>query len=545
MTEIQIYDTTLRDGTQREGISLSVKDKIKIVQKLDELGVDYIEGGWPGSNPKDIEFFHEMQQIPLKRATLAAFGSTRKPGVKVENDHNIATLVEAGTKAVTLFGKSWDFHVINALETELEENLAMIKESVSFLKEKGKEVIYDAEHFFDGFKNNPEHALDTLKAARDGGADIIVLCDTNGGLTPWEMEEIFDSVKEVISTPLGVHVHDDAGLAVANSMVAVRQGAVHVQGTINGYGERCGNANLCTLIPNLYFKLGREAIPAEAMKGLTALSRYVAELCNIVPTEQQPYVGYNAFTHKAGIHVNAVNKSPETYEHVKPEIVGNKRRILVSELAGRSNLWYKAREQKLQLGDYQEVGRLLDKLKDMEYNGYQFEGAEGSFELLIWKEMNAYQSLFDLDGFRVIVERHRDDESKRLGDIHCEATIKVSVRGQQVHTAAEGNGPVNALDNALRKALEEFYPGLKKIKLVDYKVRVLDGKEGTGSKVRVLIESSDDQKTWSTVGVSPNIIEASWLALVDSIEYGLLCPHISTSLSQDSKYLLEKLEESR
>ncbi len=538
-----MYDTTLRDGAQREGISLSVKDKIKIAQKLDELGVDYIEGGWPGSNPKDIEFFEEIQQFSLKNATLTAFGSTRKPGAKVQEDDNIRALVRAGTEAVTLFGKSWDFHVLNALETELEENLEMISESVSYLKEHGKEVIYDAEHFFDGFQNNPDYALETIKAARDGGADIIVLCDTNGGMMPWEMEDIFRKVKESISTPLGIHAHNDAGMAVANSLVAAREGAMQVQGTVNGYGERCGNANLCTLLPNLNLKMERQGVSEKALTGLTALSRFVAELCNIVPSEQQPYVGYNAFTHKAGIHVNAVSKTPETYEHVKPELVGNKRRILVSELAGKSNVMHKAREQQIDLQDSSEIKRILEKLKTMEYDGYQFEGAEGSFELLIWKEMNAYRRLFELEGFRVIVERSKYN-GEDLGDIKCEATIKVSVRGQQCHTAAEGNGPVNALDNALRKALEQFYPGLKKIKLVDYKVRVLDGKDGTGAKVRVLIESRDDEKTWSTVGVSPNLIEASWLALVDSIEYGLFCPHVST-VSQDSKFLLQKLEESR
>jgi len=538
---IKIYDTTLRDGSQREGISLSVTDKVKIAQKLDEIGIDYIEGGWPGSNPKDIEFFKVIQDMPLRHSTITAFGSTKRPGIKVQNDANIKALIEAGTSVVTLFGKSWDFHVKNALKIDLQENLLMISESVAYLKEQGKTVIFDAEHFFDGYHNNPEYSIDTILAAQKGGADMVVLCDTNGGIMPWELENIFKAVKNSVSLPLGIHVHDDAGLAVANSLVAVKNGARQVQGTINGYGERCGNANLCTIIPNLYYKLNELVVPESSMSNLTSLSRYVAEICNMPSQEQQPYVGGNAFTHKAGIHVNAVNETPQTYEHVSPEQVGNKRRVLVSELSGRSNVLYKAKQNHIDLGDDpQKIERILEKLKLMEHQGYSFEGAEATFELLIWKEMNTYNRLFELEGFRVIVEKqgyHQLDP----GDVKCEATIKVSINEQSVHTAAEGNGPVNALDNALRKALEGFYPQLREIKLADYKVRVLDGKDGTGSKVRVLIESKDKHRTWSTVGVSSNIIEASWLALVDSVEYGLLYPN-GASMDKRNKFLLEQLE---
>lgn len=523
MFKVEIYDTTLRDGAQREGISLSVSDKIKIAQKLDELGVDYIEGGWPGSNPKDMEFFKRMSGQKLSHASISAFGSTRRPGIKVEDDNNVRELLNAGTATVTIVAKSWDFHVINALETGLDENLSMISGTVAYLKRHQKRVIFDAEHFFDGYKKNPPYALATIRAAAESGADLVVLCDTNGGVMPWEVQEIVREVKKNVSVGLGIHAHDDAGLAVANSMTAVCEGISHVQGTVNGYGERCGNANLCTLIPNLYFKLNIPVIPEANLKNITNLSRYVAEVANMVPAEQQPYVGYNAFTHKAGFHVNAVTKKPETYEHVKPEAVGNLRRVLVSELAGKSNVLYKVRENNINLNrNNPEVQRILENLKKMEYEGYQFEGAEGSFELMVWKVMNAYRSLFALGGFRVIVEK------RGSGDLHSEATIKVVIGDRQVHTASDGNGPVNALDNALRKALEEVFPMVNDIKLLDYKVRVLDGKDGTASRVRVMIESKDDKKTWTTVGVSSNIIEASWLALVDSIEYGLLSSNMSS-----------------
>jgi len=513
-----IYDTTLRDGSQREGISFSVADKLKIARKLDELGVAYIEGGWPGSNPKDMEFFSKAKEEKFKQAKLCAFGSTRRPDTDVTQDINVLELVAAGTEVVTIFGKSWDFHVYNALFTTLEENLAMIRDTVLYLKTSGREVIYDAEHFFDGYKSNPAYALSTVQAAVESGADVVVLCDTNGGLMPWELTEILPVVQRSVSVRLGIHVHDDAGMAVANTLLAVRQGVEHIQGTINGYGERCGNANLCTIIPTLQLKLGLPVVSPDQLQGLTKLSRFVAESANIVPAEQQPYVGYNAFAHKGGVHVDAVSKSPETYEHVQPQQVGNRRRILVSELSGRSNVYLKARENNIGLlKDHPQTRVVLQRLKELEHQGYQFEGAEGSFELMILKAMQTYQPLFKLEGFRLIVEKRAG------GQLYSEATIKVQVADRQVHTAAEGNGPVNALDNALRKALEEVYPALKKIKLMDFKVRVLDGADGTSSQVRVLIESRDDRKAWGTVGVSPNIIEASWQALVDSIEYGLLC----------------------
>ncbi len=535
MPNLAIYDTTLRDGSQREGISFSVSDKLKIAQKLDEFGVSYIEGGWPGSNPKDLEFFQRARELKLRQARLCAFGSTRRPHTDVTADANIKELVAAGTEVVTIFGKSWDFHVHNALSTSLEENLAMIEDTVAYLKSLGREVIYDAEHFFDGFKSNPEYALATIKAAARNGADVVVLCDTNGGLMPWELAEILNAVKRAVSVPLGIHAHDDAGMAVANTLLAVRHGVGHIQGTINGYGERCGNANLCTIIPTLQLKMGRPVVSSAQLQGLTKLSRFVAELANIVPAEQQPYVGFNAFTHKGGIHVDAVSKSPETYEHVEPHRVGNRRRILVSELSGRSNIFLKAQENNIGLlKDHPQTKIVLQRIKELEHQGYQFEGAEGSFELLILKALQAYRPLFKLEGFRLIVEK------RASGQLYSEATIKVRVGEKLVHTAAEGNGPVNALDNALRKALEEVYPALKKIKLMDFKVRVLDGADGTGSQVRVLIESRDDRKAWGTVGVSTNIIEASWQALVDSIEYGLLCGKLPEL--DDAKAVLRQLK---
>lgn len=518
MPPLVIYDTTLRDGSQREGISLSVEDKLKIAEKLDQLGVSYIEGGWPGSNPKDMEFFRRVRELSLKKARLCAFGSTRRPGISAAEDQNVQALLEVGTTTVTVFGKSWDFHVSSAIATTPEENLAMIRDTVAYLKAHGREVIYDAEHFFDGYKSNPGYALATIRAAAESGADVIVLCDTNGGVMPWELTGIIATVREAVPATLGIHAHNDAGMAVANTLLAVRGGVTHIQGTINGYGERCGNANLCTIIPNLQLKMKLPVVSAEQLTGLTKLSRFVAELANIVPVEQQPYVGFNAFAHKGGVHVDAVSKHPDTYEHASPALVGNQRRILVSELTGRSGVSLKARENRIVLfKEYPQTRAVLERLKSMEYQGYQFEGADGSFELMVLKTLQAYQPLFKLEGFRLIVEK-RDS-----GQLYSEATIKVRVSEQQVHTAAEGNGPVNALDNALRKALEKVYPDLKKIKLMDYKVRVLDGRDGTGSKVRVLIESRDDHQSWGTVGVSTNIIEASWQALVDSLEYGLLC----------------------
>ncbi|MFU8795172.1 MAG: citramalate synthase, partial [Dethiobacteria bacterium] len=404
------------------------------------------------------------------------------------------------------------------LKTTLDENLNMISDSIAHLKTKGLEVFFDAEHFFDGYKANPDYALATLEAAAEGGADVLILCDTNGGLMPWELIPILSAVKERIKTPLGIHTHDDAGMATANSLLAVKEGIIQIHGTINGYGERCGNANLCTIMPNLNLKMGIKSVTPEQLKGLTKLSRYIAELANIAPADQQPYVGYNAFAHKGGIHIDAVSKMPATYEHADPMQVGNKRRILVSELGGRSTITLKTNQNNFKLDKSRpETASVLQRIKEMEHYGYQFEGAEGSFELLILKMMKAYQPLFQLEGFRMIIEKRED------GHMYSEATIKVRVGDVQVHTAAEGNGPVNALDNALRKALEGIYPALKKIKLTDFKVRVIDGVDGTGAQVRVFIETRDEEKTWGTVGVSPNVIEASWIALVDSIEYGLLC----------------------
>jgi 2-isopropylmalate synthase len=518
MKKYYVYDTTLRDGAQREGISFSVSDKIEIVQLLDALGIDYIEGGWPGSNPKDIEFFDRLKDLSLKHAKVSAFGSTRHANKDVEADDNVKALLEAKTPVVTIVGKSWDFHVTQALGTTLEENLHMIADTVAYLKAKGLEVIYDAEHFFDGFFNNPDYALQTIRVAADKGADTVVLCDTNGGTLPLDVKKVIEAVKKEIDVPLGIHAHNDCGMGDANSIIALQSGAVHVQGTINGYGERCGNADLCCIIPNMYFKLNIKKFKPQ-LKELTRISKVVAELANMIPLDGQPYVGRNAFTHKGGIHVDAVVKHARTYEHANPEEVGNKRRILVSELSGKSSILSKARDDEIQLiKNYPEAREVLQAIKKMEHEGYQFEGAEGSFELLIWKTLKTYNPLFKLEGFRVILDKER-----RGNDLYIEATVKLKVGERSVHTVAEGNGPVNALDNALRKALEEIYPEIKNIKLVDYKVRVLDGKDGTGAKVRVLITSQNGNKRWGTVGVSENLIEASWVALVDSIEYGLLC----------------------
>ena len=518
MTKVKIYDTTLRDGTQAEGISFSLEDKVKIAQKLDKLGIHYIEGGWPGSNPKDIKFFQKMKRMKLENAQLTAFGSTRRAKYPVEKDPNIRALLKSGTRVVCIFGKSWDLHVKAALRISLEENLKLIKDSVSYLRKKKKEVIYDAEHFFDGYKANPAYALKTLVAAQE--ADCIVLCDTNGGTLPFELSKIMREVRKKIKISLGIHAHDDSGLAVANTLTAVQEGALQVQGTINGLGERCGNVNLCSVIPNLQVKMGIDCIKKKQLARLTEVSRYVAELANLPRNERQPFVGNSSFAHKGGIHVSAVKKDPRTYEHILPELVGNHRRILVSELAGRSNILYKAKEYGLNLEKKTpQTVKVLENLKRLEDEGYQFEGAEGSFELLMKKALGKYKSLFDLEGFRVTVEKRKD------GTLNCEATIKVKVEGIEEHTAAEGDGPINALDNALRKALEEFYPSLKSVRLTDYKVRVLDVKAGTAAPVRVLVEARDKKGTWGTVGVSTNIIEASWQALVDSLEYKLLKRH--------------------
>lgn len=515
---IKLYDTTLRDGSQGEDINFSVEDKILIAKKLDEIGIHYIEGGWPGSNPKDMQFFKEIKSVPLFNSKIVAFGSTCRPGTRPDIDPNIRALIEAGTPAVTIFGKSWDLHVTEALNINLKQNLEIIYESIKYLKNYISEVIFDAEHFFDGFKNNPEYSLETLKVAEEAKADWIVLCDTNGGTLPYEIEGIIKEVKNRISTPLGIHVHNDTELAVANSILAVREGVKLVQGTINGYGERCGNANLCSIIPNLKLKMGFNCITDEQLKKMTEVSRFVSELANLPHPKSLPYVGESAFAHKGGVHVSAIRKTPLTYEHIRPELVGNRQRVLISDLSGESNILYKATEFGIDLESKDPVVRkILEQLKQLENEGFQFEGAEGSFELLIKKALKQHKKFFELLGFRVIVEKKEEDSPP-----FSEATIMVRVGDQIEHTAAIGNGPVNALDNAIRKALEKFYPELKEVKLLDFKVRILSTKDGTGAKTRVLIESGDGKSRWGTVGVSENIIQASWQALVDSIDYKLL-----------------------
>jgi 2-isopropylmalate synthase len=516
--EVKVYDTTLRDGTQAEDISFSVEDKLRITQKLDELGIHYIEGGWPGSNPRDVQYFREVQNIPLVSAKIVAFGSTARKGVPPEKDANIRALLDAKTEIITIVGKSWDIHPLIAMDISLEENVELIVKSITFLKKHVPEVIYDAEHFFDGFKGNKEYALSTIKAAKEAGADCIVLCDTNGGSLPFEIEEIIREVMGSITIPLGIHIHNDTELAVANTIIAVKAGVTQVQGTINGHGERCGNANLCSIIPNLQLKMGIQCLSDDRLTKLKEVSRFVSELANLPHNKHQPYVGDSAFAHKGGLHVSAIRKSPLTYEHIKPELVGNTQRILISDLSGESNVLAKAEEFNIKLEKGNPVTKkIVTALKELENQGYQFEGAEGSFELLIKKAVGRHKKFFDLLGFRVIVEKRGDDSPSV-----AEATIMVKVGDRVEHTAAEGNGPVNALDNALRKALEKFYPGLAEVRLIDYKVRVLSAQEGTGANTRVLIESWDGKTRWGTVGVSENIIQASWQALVDSIDYKLL-----------------------
>ncbi len=515
---VEIYDTTLRDGAQAEDVSFSVEDKLRIAEKLDRLGVHYIEGGWPGSNPKDIQFFKKVRQLSLKNAKIVAFGATRKADNPVAKDPNIQALLTAGTDLITLFGKSWDFHVTDALGISLKKNLELIADSIQYLRSKRKKVFYDAEHFFDGYKANPDYALKTLREAEAAGAGCIILCDTNGGAMPWEVKEIFSTVAQEIRVPLGIHAHNDSDMAVANSIIAVELGAVQVQGTINGFGERCGNANLCSILPNLKLKMKVDCISDEQLGHLKEVSQFVTEIANLSPDKHQPYVGDSAFAHKGGVHVHAVRKNPLTYEHIRPDLVGNRQRILVSDYAGRSVLLGKAHEYRIRLKKRSpKLMHLLKTLKELESQGFQFEGAEGSFELLMRKAEGTHRRFFDLIGFRVIVEKRRERE-----DPISEATIMVKVGDHIEHTAAVGNGPVNALDHALRKALDAFYPQLKEMKLLDYKVRVLAADKGTAARVRVLIESGDRNRKWGTVGVSENIIEASWQALVDSVEYKLL-----------------------
>lgn len=526
---IELYDTTLRDGAQAEDIAFSVEDKLLIVQKLDELGIPFIEGGWPGANPKDVEFFKEVRKLTLKHAQIAAFGATRRADRRAQDDPQLAALLEAETPVITIFGKSWDLHVTEALGVSLKKNLDLIGDSVEYLKSKRRMVVYDAEHFFDGYQADPEYALETVARAEAAGADRIALCDTNGGAMPWEVREVVAAVASRIKTPLGIHAHNDGEVAVANSLVAVEQGVVQVQGTINGFGERCGNANLCSLIANLCLKLNRRVLGEAQLRHLTETSRFVYEIANLPAQKRQPYVGESAFAHKGGVHVHAVRKKAETYEHVPPEVIGNRRRILVSDAAGKGSLLEKAAEYGLDLdASDPRLQGILTTLKDLEGQGYQFEGAEGSFELLMRKALGHHRRFFDLIGFRVIVEKRREGEEPL-----CEATIMVRVGQEVEHTAAVGAGPVNALDHALRKALEGFYPQLTDVRLLDYKVRVLAAQAGTASRVRVLIESGDQTGKWGTVGVSSNIIEASWQALVDSIEFRLLRPAAPTLKAGD------------
>ncbi len=519
MEKVFIYDTTLRDGSQAEGVNFSIEDKVRIAEKLDDFGIDYIEGGWPYANPKDNLFFQKMKKVSFKHAKLVAFGSTRKPGVRVSEDKQVESLIRAETPVITIFGKSWDLHVKEALRTSLEENLSMVYETVEFLKRYADEVIFDAEHFFDGYISNPDYAMAVLEAAIKGGADWIVLCDTNGGRLPHEVKDITEKVRERFSgARIGIHAHNDSETAVANSIMAVIAGARQVHGTINGIGERTGNANLCSIIPNLQIKLGFEVVPEENLKRLTEIAHFVAELSNMPLPRNMPYVGESAFAHKGGVHASAVMKRTETYEHIDPEIVGNRRKITVSDLAGRSNLLYKLREFGIEVDERSpELLKLVEKIKELEKEGYHFEAAEASLELLCKRHFGLVKDYFDFEAYRILIAKRSMDEMPV-----SEATVRLSVEGVREHTAALGNGPVNALDRALRKALEEFYPNLKEMQLIDYKVRIINESAGTSAKVRVLIESTDGKRKWGTVGVSENVIEASWIALTDAIIYKLM-----------------------
>jgi 2-isopropylmalate synthase len=517
MKDVLLYDTTLRDGCQAEDISFTLEDKLRIAEKLAELGIDYIEGGYPGSNPRDADFFRRVKTLKLKNVKIASFGTTRKPGAKPSKDLNLKVLLNADTPVVTLVGKTWDLHVRDDLRISQKANLEIIGDSIAFMKQRVDEVIFDAEHFFDGFRANPEYALACLSAAQEGGADWIILCDTNGGRLPGEIRDALGHVRRVIQTAIGIHCHNDGELAVANTLAAVEMGASQVQGTINGFGERCGNLNLISVIPNLQLKMGKQCVKPAQLKKLREVSHFFYELANIQPNKRQAYVGDSAFAHKGGLHVSGVLKNRETYEHIDPDLVGNRQRVLVSDLSGRSNVVYKGKEYGIDLTDKSDAVRdILRRTKELESQGYEFEAAEASFELLIQEALGKKKKNFGLVGFRVIDEKRHEGEPPI-----SEATIMVQVDGVMEHAAAMGNGPVNALDQALRRALTKFYPSLKEVELLDYKVRVLSSGEGTGAVVRVLIESGDGKDRWGTVGVSHNVIEASWLALVDSIDYKL------------------------
>lgn len=511
---VTLYDTTLRDGTQREGMSLSVEDKLRIVARLDQLGVHYVEGGFPGSNPKDVEFFERVGELKLEYAVVSAFGSTCRKDTPASEDAGLQALLDTGCAAICIFGKAWDVHVTETLQTSLAENVRMVRDSVAHLKAAGRTVFFDAEHFFDGFKDNTAYAIEVCRAAAEAGADAIVLCDTNGGTLPHEVMKIVTEMALVLDVPLGVHAHNDTDCAVANSIVAVEAGCVHVQGTMNGYGERAGNADLTSIIPALVLKMGDDCITRDQLKLLTETANFVAETANLSPNPHHPYTGASAFAHKGGVHASAAARLPEAYEHIDPTAVGNLARVVVSELAGRASLTLKAKEMGIELtGD--TAAEVLDSIKDLEYHGYSFETADASLEVMLKKRLGTYEPAFRLEAFRVIAEKRED------GRVMTEATIKIHVGGQRYIATAEGNGPVNALDKALRIAIGRYYPALAHIELTDFKVRVLDENKGTGAVTRVLIETSDHEKTWGTVGVSENIIEASWEALVDAVEYGL------------------------
>ncbi|MBD2510491.1 citramalate synthase [Nostoc muscorum FACHB-395] len=533
--QLWLYDTTLRDGTQREGLSVSIEDKLRIAKRLDQLGVPFIEGGWPGANPKDVQFFWQLQEDPLKQAEIVAFCSTRRPNSTAANEPMLQDILAAGTRWVTIFGKSWDLHVTTSLKTTLEENLAMIRDTIEYLRSQGRRIIYDAEHWFDGYKHNPDYALQTLEAAIASGAEWLVLCDTNGGTLPHEIGQIVQDVSSHLSfvisqepmtkdkgqrtiPQIGIHTHNDSEMAVANAIAAVMAGAKMVQGTINGYGERCGNANLCSLIPNLQLKLGYSCITEDQLTQLTEASRFVSEVVNLAPDEHAPFVGLSAFAHKGGIHVSAVERNPLTYEHIQPEQVGNHRRIVISEQSGLSNVLAKARSFGIDLDQLKaEAKEILQRLKDLESEGFQFEAAEASFALLMHEALGGRQKFFEVKGFQVHCDLIEGKETS-----NALATVKIAVDGKNILEAAEGNGPVAALDAALRKALVNFYPQIATFDLTDYKVRILNGHTGTAAKTRVLVESGNGRQRWTTVGVSTNILEASYQAVVEGLEYGLL-----------------------
>ncbi|WP_319781250.1 citramalate synthase [Maridesulfovibrio sp.] len=522
MKHIKIYDTTLRDGTQSEEINLSVQDKVRITRKLDALGVHYVEGGWPGSNATDKEFFQEIQNYALKNCKVSAFGSTHMNRLTPENDPNLNALIDSGAKAMSIFGKTWDFHATSALGVKLERNIELISNSIGYLRPHVEELFFDAEHFFDGFKANPEFTINCLKAAHEAGADVLVLCDTNGGSMPEEVAEACKVVQEKIpGCSIGIHAHNDCELAVANSLTAVKNGAIQIQGTMNGYGERCGNANLCSIIPNLELKLGYDTIGKDNLLKLKETSTYITEIANLRPFLRQPFVGQAAFAHKGGVHVSAVLKDATSYEHIDPLLVGNDRRVLLSDLSGKSNVLYKAKKYGYDLDKNDPaVQTILADIKERESIGFEYSAAEASFELLFFKAMGWSKRYFEFINFFVVDAKRKNDQEP-----FSEATVIVKVHGEENHTAASGDGPVNALDKALRKALEPFYPSLKNVRLQDFKVRVLSGAvrqaAGTSSNVRLLIESTDGKNQWTTMGVSHNIIEASWQALVDSINYKL------------------------